>query len=116
MHPLPHALKKVERAERVARSLNEQDRRLQLHENLVAKLRSVAGAAERIAEADDGLDRIDQRDMTADASAHAFAGEHDRPVMFGAKRGERRSVRFDELGQRIRPRSGPPGRKGNRTA
>src|SRR3984957_1699965 len=36
MHSLPNALEKVERAERVARSLREQDRRLQFHENLIA--------------------------------------------------------------------------------
>ena len=41
--------------------------------------------------------------MAADAPAHAFAGEHDRPVVFGAKRGERRPMRFDEL----RWRNGP---------
>ena len=47
--------------------------------------------------------------MAADAPAHAFAGEHDRPVMLGAKRGKRRSMRFDEFGQRVRP---PPARQG----
>ena len=79
--------------------------RLELEQNLIAKLRPVAGAAKRIAEADHGLDRIDERDMAADAPAHAFAGEHDRPAMLGAKRGERRPMRFDELGQRVRPPS-----------
>src|ERR1700747_180510 len=46
-HTLPHALQKVERAERVARSLQEQDGRLKLQQDLVTKLRSVAGAAKR---------------------------------------------------------------------
>ena len=59
-------------------------------EDLIAQLRSVAAAAKRIAEAENGLDRLDQRDMAADAPAHAFAGEHDRPAMLGAKRGKRR--------------------------
>ncbi len=43
--------------------------------------------------------------MAADPSAHAFAGEHDRSVMPGAKRGERCPMGFDELGQRVRPLS-----------
>jgi hypothetical protein len=105
MHPLANALEKIERTEGVARSLHEQDRSLQLQENLIAKPRSVARAAERIAEADYGLDRLDERDMAADAPAHAFAGERDRAGMPGAKRGERRSMRRDELGQRVRPAS-----------
>ena len=105
MHPLSNALEKVERTEGVARSLREQDWRLRLEQHLVAKPRSVARAAQRIAKADYGFDRVNQRDMTADASAHAFAGEHDRPFMLGAKRGKRRSMRFDQLGQRVRPLS-----------
>ena len=47
--------------------------------------------------------------MAADAPAHAFAGERDRPVMLGAKRGKRRSMRFDKLGQRVRPPSARQG-------
>jgi hypothetical protein len=104
-HPLAHALEKVERAEGVARPLREQDRRPEFQENLVAKLRSVTGGAKRIAEADHCWDWIDEGDVTAHASAHALAGEHDRPVVPGAKRGERRSMGGDELRQRVRPRS-----------
>ena len=52
-----------------------------------------------------GFDRIDERHMTADAPAHAFAGEHNPPVMSGAERSKRGPVRFDELGQRVRPLS-----------
>src|ERR1700723_590964 len=47
MHLLPNALKEVERAERVARSLREQDRRLELQQNLITQLRSVARGAKR---------------------------------------------------------------------
>jgi len=111
VHPLPNTFEKVERAERVARSLREQDRRLQFHENLIAEPRSVASTAKWIAETDDRFDRIDEGDMAADAPAHTFAGEHDRPGMLGAKRGKRCSMRFDELGQRVRP---PPALQGIR--
>ena len=41
--------------------------------------------------------------MAADAPAHALAGEHDRSVMLNAKLSERRTMRGDELGQRVRP-------------
>ena len=101
-HALAHILEKLERTEGIARSLHEEDRDLKLEQNLIAKLRPVAGAAKRIAEANHGLDRIDERDVAADAPAHAFPGEHDRPVMSGAKRGQRLPMRFDEPLQRVR--------------
>ena len=46
-HSLAHAFEEVERAKRVAGSLNEHRWREQFQENLIAKLRPVAGAAER---------------------------------------------------------------------
>ncbi len=94
---------KVERAERIARPLNEHDWRPQREQDFVAQLRPVAGGAQRIAEADHGCDRLREGDMAADPSAHALAGERDRPVMFVAERGERRPVGRDELFKRIRP-------------
>ena len=97
------AFKEVERAERVARSLNEHHRRAQFEQNLVAELRPVAGGAKRIAEADHGCDRLNQGDMASDAPAHAFAGQHDRPVMLFAQRRQRGSMGGDELRQRVRP-------------
>ncbi len=105
MHPLPHVLEKVQRTEGIARSLREQDPRLQLLQNLIAQLRSVSSPAKRVAKADHGFDLIDEGDMAAHARAHAFAGEHDRSFVVGAKRGERRTMCVDKLGQRVRPPS-----------
>src|SRR6185437_8108159 len=80
-HTLAHTLQKVERAERVARSLQEQDRRLKLQQDLVTKLRSVAGAAKRVAKTDQGLDRLDESEMAADAATHAFSSGHNGPAV-----------------------------------
>ena len=115
-HAFPHVFEKVERAEGIPRPLNEQDRRPQFEEDLVAQLRPIAGAAERIAEADHGCDRLREGDVAADAPAHALAGERNGAVMLLTERRKSRAMRRNQLRQRVRPFPPLDRSRDNRTA
>ena len=85
----------VERTERVAGALDEEDRSGELREHLRAKRLRRAGGDERIPEADEARDRLVERQVTPDARAHRFADQHDR-LARAARRSERRAVRREE--------------------
>jgi hypothetical protein len=72
-HFAPDALQQLQRTQRVPRSLHKQDRRSQRAQNLVPKFGAIAHGAKRIAETNETVDFLFQRNMTSNPSAHAFA-------------------------------------------
>ncbi len=96
-HARAHGGQLVERAERIATPLHEQDRRPQREQHLVAH-RARRARLQRIPEADDARDGLLQREVAADTPAHRFADQEQRPAWRApaprpAPRGARRSAR-----------------------
>ena len=82
-HFLANVLEEIERAEWVARSLHEQDRRSQVAQHFVAKLVRISGAAEWIAEANQAGHRFLERNMATDPATHALPDQdHWLPFIF----------------------------------
>src|SRR6266404_2269248 len=102
-HFRAHIFEKIERTERITRSLHKEDGRLQSAQNFIAKFCPVAHGAERIAKTNDRIHLFLQRDMASDASAHALANENGRNTWWLSRRSERLSMRRDQLRQRIGP-------------
>jgi hypothetical protein len=71
-HFAPDVLEQIERAERIARSLDEQDGCPEIAQNFIPQPFWIAGATERIPEADETRDRFFKSNVATDPSAHAF--------------------------------------------
>src|SRR6266542_2957004 len=100
LHPAPDVLERVERAERVARPLHEEDGRAEREEDLGPEL--AAHATQRVPEADECVDRLLEREVAADARAHGLAGQDDGAAPPRARRRERLAVCVDEDWQSVR--------------
>src|SRR5258707_7807987 len=72
-----HPLQKIQRTQRVARSLHKQDRRSQRAQNFVANFCAIAHGAERIAKTNQAFEFFLERHVTSDTAAHAFADEQE---------------------------------------
>jgi hypothetical protein len=82
--------------------LHKQDRLIRLDQNLVAELRYIAAAAERITKAHDCVDFLGQGNMTANPATHAFPDQYDLSTMLGADSGQGSLMSVDKLEKRIR--------------
>src|SRR4029077_1545222 len=78
LHVCAYALEEIQRAKRIARALHKQDWRGQSAQNFIAEFCPVAHGAERIAKTNEPIHFFFERDVTADASAHAFADQDCR--------------------------------------
>jgi len=102
-HFRARAFEKIERTKRIARSLDKEDWRSQSAENFITKFFLVAHGAEWISKTHDRIHLFLQRDMTSDAPAHALADQYGRVIGSLSILRERRSMRRDQLRQRIGP-------------
>ncbi|MCW2316875.1 hypothetical protein M2322_002429 [Rhodoblastus acidophilus] len=100
-HALTDALKQIQRAEPVLRSLDEKNRRAKRKKNCVAQIRSISCAAKRLSEADDRLDAFGQGDVATDPTAHTLADQHNRPGMVFPQSRQGRPMPFHELRKTI---------------
>jgi hypothetical protein len=71
-HFAPDVLKKLKRAERIARSLHEQDWRPEIAQHFIPQPFWIAGAAERIPEANQTRHRFFKGNVATDPAPHAF--------------------------------------------
>jgi hypothetical protein len=74
-HLAPDAFEQIQGAERIARSLHEQDWRPQIAQNFIAQPFRIARAAERIAEANQTRYGFFQSNMATDPAAHALSDQ-----------------------------------------
>ncbi len=95
-HFLPDALQQIERAKRIARSLHEQDWRPQIAQNFIPHSFWIAGAAERITEANQTGDRFFKGNVATDPSAHAFPDQNNRLGVIPSRIAQRLPMRGDK--------------------
>ena len=74
-HFAPDVLEQIEWAERIARSLREQDWRQEIAQHFIPQPFWIAGATERIPEADETRDRFFKSNVATDPSPHAFSDQ-----------------------------------------
>jgi len=95
-HFLPDVLEQIERTERIARSLDEQDWRPQIAQNFVPQPFRVAGAAERITEANQTRDRFFKSNVATDPSSHAFPDQDHGLGVIPSRITQRLAMRGDK--------------------
>jgi hypothetical protein len=71
-HFLPDVLEQIEWAERIARSLHEQDWRPEIAQHFIPQPLWIAGATKRIPEANQTGDRFFESKVATNPAAHAF--------------------------------------------
>jgi hypothetical protein len=95
-HFAPDVLEQIERAKRVTRSLDEQDWRPQIAQNFVPQPFWVAGATERIPEANQTGDRFFESNVATDPAAHAFPDQEHGWRLILPRIAQRLAMRGDE--------------------
>jgi hypothetical protein len=95
-HFLPDVLKQIELAERIARSLHEQDWRRQIAQNFIPKPFWIAGAAERIPKTNQTGDRFFESNVATDPSPHAFPDKDYRFGLIRPRVAQRLTMRSDK--------------------
>ena len=102
-HLRAHAFEQIERTKRIARALDEEDRRAQSAQNFVAKFGAITHRAKRISKANERIDFFLQRDVTPDSPAHALADQNCRSIVNMSSERERFAMCGNQLRQTIGP-------------
>src|SRR5215510_15869368 len=100
-HFASNAFQEVQRAEPVASSLHEQNRRCQSAKHVCPELFPIAATTERVTKTDDSGHRFLQRQMAPDPRPKAFSDKNRRPAVLLAGLNQRFAVGPDELRERI---------------
>jgi hypothetical protein len=103
LHLVAHALKHIQRTERIAGALHKQNRSVQGAEDCISKPCSITGRAQRISKANQSVHLFFQGNVAPDTAAHALADQNYSGSDFLSRVGERQPVRRDELSQGIGP-------------